>query len=129
MVTHEHTNEKSFDELSQIENDTWNRYKDLKLLGDPEFVEEILNKYGNEIVVEYDGGGDSGYVQEDSNVPNIMETITYEILELFYSGWEINEGSKGTIVYDFKNRRVIINHDLFETEYLNVEIGQIELTQ
>jgi hypothetical protein len=128
-VTHEHTNEKSFDELSQIENDTWNRFKDLKLLGDPEFVEEIRSKYGNEIVVEYDGGGDSGYVQEDSNVPSVMENITYEILELFYSGWEINEGSKGTIVYDFKNRRVTINHDLFETEYLNVEIGEIKLTQ
>jgi len=129
MVTHEHTREKSFNELSQIENDTWNRYEDLKLLGNPEFVEEIRSKYGNEIIIEYDGGGDSGYVQEENHNPDILNNISYQILELFYSGWEINEGSKGTIVYDFKNRRVTINHDLFESEYLNVEIGQIELTQ
>jgi hypothetical protein len=129
MVTHEHRNEKSFDELSKIENDTRNRYEDLKLFSDPEFIKEIRNEYDDEIVIEYDGGGDSGYIQEENYNPDILNNISYQILELFYSGWEINEGSKGTIVYDFKNRRVTINHDLFESEYLNVEIGQIELTQ
>jgi hypothetical protein len=128
METHEHTTEESFDTISKKEGSTWTTYKNLKLLGDQEFIDEMKNKYGEEITVEYDGGGDSGYIREDG-IPSILEDITYEILDAYHSGWEINEGSKGNIIYDFKNQRVMINHDMFENDGFNVGLGEIKLTQ
>jgi hypothetical protein len=79
-------------------------------------------------MVEYDGGGDSGYIQ-DNDIPEVLENITYEILDVYYSGWEINEGSTGNIVYDFENEMVTINHNLFENSTFGVELGEIKLTQ
>ena len=128
METHEHNNEQTFDRISSIERSEWSTYKYLKLLGDQEFIDDIKNKYGDEIMVEYDGGGDSGYIQ-DNDIPEVLENITYEILDVYYSGWEINEGSTGNIVYDFKNEMVTINHDLFENSTFGVELGEIKLTQ
>jgi len=128
-VTHEHTKEISFNKISKQEASVWTRYENLQLLGKQEFIDEIKDKYGEEITVEYDGGGDSGYIQEDENVPSIMNDISLEILDSYYSGWEINEGSNGNIFYDFKNQMVFIDHNLYETENFNVEIGEIKLTQ
>jgi nitrous oxidase accessory protein NosD len=48
---------------------------------------------------------------------------------VYYSGWEINEGSTGNIVYDFENEMVTINHNLFENSTIGVELDTIKLTQ
>ena len=61
----------------------------------------IVNASENNIVsyVTFDGGGDSGYIQdvdsEDREVPKFILDILYEVLEENYGGWEINEGSQG----------------------------------
>ena len=37
-----------------------------------------------------------------------LETISYDLLELYYGGWEINEGSSGEIV--ITNDSLIVDH-------------------
>jgi hypothetical protein len=65
------------------------------------FLDEIKS---DSITITYEGGGDSGYIQnhyESSNgggdVPAGIEDICYKLLEEF-GGWEINEGSQGSIM-------------------------------
>jgi len=67
--------------------------------------------------VKYQGGGDSGYIEDSFEYPNsdqvIPEGITnwcYEQLERNFAGWEINEGSQGHFKLDFKNKTVILQH-------------------
>ena len=70
----------------------------------------------------YDGSGDSGWVQDmvDSGkgpkgLNQVLEYICYDLLELFYGGWEINEGSNGRIDFNFEDQTVQLFH------YQNVE--------
>jgi hypothetical protein len=108
--TTEYNNQKSFDELSKIQSQyNWSRYDYLKLLGDDSKVNEWKTEYGNEIEVTYDGYGDSGQLNED-NFSNEIEYLIYEIIDYFHSGWEINEGSSGTVVLDFENKKVKVIH-------------------
>jgi hypothetical protein len=67
--------------------------------------------------IKYQGGGDSGYIEDSFEYPNsgqvIPEEITnwcYEQLEHNFAGWEINEGSQGHFKLDFKNGTVILQH-------------------
>jgi hypothetical protein len=67
--------------------------------------------------VKYQGGGDSGYIEEsfeypnsDQVIPEIISDWCYEQLERNYGGWEINEGSQGNFKLDFKNGTVILQH-------------------
>ena len=93
-----------------------------------ENVIEIFKKNKiKEFTCRYNGGGDSGYVEEfeidsdkkiswetlSESEKSIIEDLVYESLENF-GGWEINEGSSGDvqIVYDSNSEscNVIINH-------------------
>jgi len=110
--------------------------KELKLWMDGEFYrseddltrgqitnQEFQNKCNElgikKIVAKYNGGGDSGYLEEiffDDNevnqvnhVPNIIENELYDLLEYKFSGWEIDEGSNGKITIN-DNFDYEINH-------------------
>ena len=65
------------------------------------------------IRVDFNGGGDSGYIDEvglinDGNdkydLSAVWETKLYNILEQNHGGWEINEGSEGTFTIDNENQ-------------------------
>lgn len=65
------------------------------------YLDEIKS---DSITVTYEGGGDSGFIEtsyESSNgggsIPAGIEDICYKLLEEF-GGWEINEGSQGSIM-------------------------------
>ena len=65
------------------------------------YLDEIKS---DSITVTYEGGGDSGFIEtnyESSNgggsIPAVIENICYSLLEEF-GGWEINEGSQGSII-------------------------------
>jgi hypothetical protein len=66
------------------------------------------------MIVGYDGGGDSGYINSDyrtedgktGDTPAAIEDICYDLLE-DYVGWEINEGSSGTFIFT-KNTFIIL---------------------
>ncbi len=67
--------------------------------------------YSGNVYVSFDGNGDSGQIEqaEDSsgNIVNLsptMEDWCYNILEHWYGGWEINEGSSGKFTFDTESR-------------------------
>ena len=100
----------------------------MKKLNDPDFVLKSINELGPVLEVNYDGGGDSGYLQDEGDMPEVFTDISYEILSAFYGGWEINEGSQGSILYDFRNKKVSIQHNLFENEGFDVDVYEIDFT-
>lgn len=96
--------------------------REAKKLSDPSIIEQMKSDYGNYCVCSYDGSGDSGWVQDmvDSDrgpkgLNQVLEYICYDLLELFYGGWEINEGSNGRIDFNFQDQTVQLFH------YQNVE--------
>jgi hypothetical protein len=90
-----------------------------EVLNNPEFIKEMYEKYGKDLIVTYDGGGDSGWVNDDvqsstgnEEMDGRIEDIVYAILESYYSGWEINEGSNGNIQFNFETKEIHISHTL-----------------
>lgn len=72
-------------------------------------VRELLKKYKKDrFVVDYNGSGDSGYIEIPPDYPDELEDISYNLLQS-YGGWEINEGSQGTI--EFTADEIEVNHE------------------
>ena len=72
------------------------------------------------IRVDFNGGGDSGYLEGDfsetrDGVPTEIEDWCYNQLSDNFGGWEINEGSDGQFIFDFENRTIHLEHT-FNTE-------------
>jgi hypothetical protein len=97
-------------------------------------VDKILKELNiNEMIVGYDGGGDSGYINSDyrtedgktGDTPAVIEDICYDLLE-DYGGWEINEGSSGTFIF---TKNTIDHEHLWRTEEndsvsLDIEVNE-----
>ena len=68
----------------------------------------------NYLVLRYNGGGDSGYIESDFEngepSPGEVEEWCYQQLEDNFGGWEINEGSQGEFQFDFNEKTVILSH-------------------
>ena len=92
-----------------------------------------LKQLGVEMVTaEYDGEGDSGQVGDPDfgtvqAAPALVAAVTdlfYDILEEYYAGWEINEGSFGYFEWDVKQDSIhLIHHtrlESFSTEELSL---------
>ena len=68
-----------------------------------------------EIRIEFNGSGDSGYIDdyghtndnnERVNLPAVWEDKLYNILENNHGGWEINEGSEGTFTINNAEEKI-----------------------
>jgi hypothetical protein len=80
---------------------------------------EVLRRLGVEkIEARYDGAGDEGWVKEiryspeppaglPEGLPQRVENFVYTRLP---SGWEINEGSFGTMTIDVQTARAALDH-------------------
>jgi len=122
MITEDSRIERSFKELSETTN-PWRRgERELTKLTNEDFLNRMKEEYGSYVELKYDGSGDSGWI--DDNVDsdkgskvstNQLEDIAYEALELFHAGWEINEGSSGTMTFNFENQTFTVEH------YQNIE--------
>jgi hypothetical protein len=68
----------------------------------------------NYLVLKYNGGGDSGYIESNFEsgqpVPPEIEEWCYQQLEENFGGWEINEGSQGEFQFYFDKKYVILSH-------------------
>jgi len=66
------------------------------------------------LVLKYNGGGDSGYIESDFDngqlVPTEIEEWGYQQLSDNFGGWEINEGSQGEFQFDFGEKTVVLAH-------------------
>jgi len=75
--------------------------------------------------LEYNGGGDSGFVENHFNpgtdaVPSGIEDWCYQQLENNFGGWEINEGSDGAFIFDFNTSTVTLDHT-YNTEEQQID--------
>jgi hypothetical protein len=85
-------------------------------------MEIVRNSGVNQLAIDYSGYGDSGsiessYMDENGNyqeIPTEIEDILYRVLEDAYGGWEINDGSYGTI--NIEDGEVSIEHVWKEEE-------------
>ena len=94
----------------------------------------MKNDYGNTLEITYDGGGDSGQINDEGETPTSVvrinqdiEHIGYEIIDIRYSGWENNEGGDGRIVFDFENQLVNIYHNYYVENSESEDIGELKL--
>lgn len=74
------------------------------------------------VVIGYSGSNDEGYINDITPEPRVegieisrdlyeeLERIAYDLLEDRHPGWEINEGSTGTIEIDVKARVTRLHH-------------------
>lgn len=80
-----------------------------------------------EVELTYNGSGDEGYINEVTFTPNMDEAEPfisplndwgYGLLERHYGGWEINEGSHGTITIRLDDpSEIVIAHEEAEVTY------------
>lgn len=100
-----------------------------------------LKMYGiKSIRAEYDGSGDSGDInyfhcdpekreemldeplgETGKTLKETLEQICWDGLEAEEGGWEINEGSYGTIEFDVKEQTIKMDHNERVVETVNRE--------
>jgi hypothetical protein len=122
MITEDSRIERSFKDLSETTN-PWRRgEEEVKKLTNEDFLNRMKEEYGSYVRMSYDGSGDSGWIQDQvdsekgsKGSTNELENIAYEVLEIFHAGWEINEGSSGTMVFNFDDQTFTVEH------YQNIE--------
>jgi len=94
-------------------------------------VRKFLEYEGIEdMTVNYNGSGDSGYIEsgytsknKNGQIDEDIEHICYDLLQE-YGGWEINEGSQGIII--FTKDEVDIQHEWnTEESYTSDEIIEV----
>lgn len=83
-----------------------------------------LAKQYKHLSISYDGSDDSGWISdmviEDNHTYEVfpsgpdrdaLEDMAYRILSEFYGGWEINEGSSGSIELYLSQNRIELRHE------------------
>ena len=125
----------AFDDLKNQTQSQWgSKYEYLKKLGDSNFIEKMKKDYGNTLEITYEGGGDSGQINDygDSETSSVrlnqdIEYTGYEIIDLYHSGWENNEGGDGRIKFNFDEGTVMLSHNMnYEDEFVQ-DIGEFKL--
>jgi len=98
-----------------------------------EIFKEYIKRGVSEVICTYEGGGDSGYINNYMGVDGESERIDASIQDVCYTelnnfdGWEINEGSQGNIVFNLKDKTVTINHQWNVESYEEFPIEVISL--
>ena len=82
-------------EIEKVDDFTFNNHiDDFQLTTEDENYIDDASENNIVSYVAFDGGGDSGYIQdvdsENREVPKFILDILYEVLEENYGGWEIN---------------------------------------
>ncbi|MFB6284104.1 MAG: DUF6878 family protein [Halobacteria archaeon] len=91
-----------------------------------ELLQKLRNRGITSIQIEYHGSGDSGdifdpccYGEEVSEEENEgLKDLVFAVLEREYPGWEINDGSEGTLKIDLSSEtpRLDLQHGIFYTD-------------
>ena len=93
---------------------------------------EVTPDNSGMLVLDYSGGGDSGYLESTFNnrggrVPQVVEDWCYKMLEELHGGWEINEGSQGYFEFDLNRGTILLEHTYNEERLDTEEIFSVTL--
>ncbi|MCA1708772.1 MAG: hypothetical protein LC808_38025 [Actinobacteria bacterium] len=91
---------------------------------------EVCKTHGvPNIEIEFDGCGDEGstnmLTSHDPEVETAATDVAYFLLEEHYPGWEINDGSSGTILVDLATGKLEIE---FGSRFTDVEWSHKEVS-
>ena len=96
-------------------------------------MDDVFNELGgNTAKLEFNGGGDSGYIDDhmevfgvgNKPVPASLEDWCYSKLP---GGWEINEGSQGKFIINSKERTIELDYEEnVEDEFSDGTVGYVE---
>jgi hypothetical protein len=82
-------------------------------------------KKGAIFIATYEGGGDSGYIDDDitsnigeNQINGVVEDLCYKMINIYERGYELDEGGRGQIELDFTTDTI----SMFHTEYSRSEI-------
>jgi len=100
---------------------------------DKEIIEELVKwkSEGNEYVnIEFNGSGDSGYIDDNGygdkggryKLPAGLEDFLYNMLEREHAGWEINEGAQGEFKINTTDYTVGLNCGINEEVSDNTDL-------
>ena len=86
-------------------------------------VEELFERLdGANATVDFSGGGDDGYIEDDMmiggeryDIPKPIEELLYSMLNGNHPGWENNEGAQGSWEFDSSDKTIIFDFN-FNTE-------------
>jgi hypothetical protein len=120
---------QTFDEWANTQPTyPWQKFTYLKKLSDPEFIEKYKNEGDNGVFeLVYNGGGDSGQFDQPIDLPSDIEMVGYEVIDVYHSGWENNEGADGRIVIDFNERTIALYHEMYYEDAENVDLEKYQL--
>lgn len=106
--------EYSYYQTSEGQGTSWDEVEDKDEIED--ILKLLKEEYPNEdsLTLSYYGSGDSGYLEDNfegqSDVPSSVQDWCYNKLESNHGGWEINEGSQGSFVFDLEDGVISLNH-------------------
>lgn len=123
-----------YTEPMESEGTTWSEEDD------EEEVKGIFNELSERkldlshiLVLRYNGGGDSGYLEssfdDNQQVPAIVEDWCYSQLESNYGGWEINEGSQGYFEFNNETKEIILEHSYNENKNDTIELFNLNFSK
>lgn len=96
-------------------------------VGKKKLLRELARSNISQVVVEYDGAGDSGQIDDvftepddagNQEITNQIEKFAYDVLECYWPGWEINDGSSGRLTISVEDQQVVLDHGV---RYMEVE--------
>jgi hypothetical protein len=132
-VTYEYLRDKSIEFSDYLYCDDCTGFATLNINYNP-IESKFKNDYGDTLEITYDGGGDSGQINDEGETPTSVvrinqdiEYIGYEVIDIHYSGWEDSLGGDGRIIFDFENQLVTIYHTTNFESSENEDIGEVKL--
>ncbi len=93
-------------------------------------VEELFTYLnGRDAKVNFSGGGDDGYIEDDmivdgeqEDMPAAIEDLLYSMLNGNFAGWENNEGAQGSWEFNSSDKTIFFDFNYITEEEENVNI-------
>ena len=91
-------------------------------------VEELFTYLdGRNARVDFSGGGDDGYIEDDMwvdservDIPKPIDDLLYSMLNGNFAGWEINEGSQGSWEFNSGDKTIFFDFNYNTEEESNI---------
>ena len=91
---------------------------------------ERLN--GANATVDFSGGGDDGYIEDDMmiggerhDIPKPIEELLYSMLNGNHGGWENNEGAQGSWTFESSDKTIVFDFNYNTEEEESVDLDYI----
>ena len=94
-------------------------------------VEELfIYLDGRDASVNFSGGGDDGYIEDDmtvdgeqQDIPKPIEELLYSMLNSNYAGWENNEGGQGSWEFNSGDKTIFFDFNYNTEEEQSVDLN------